>query len=54
MSFHHLFTVFVLKQLDNCNDYETRRKIRARIKALIGDKGKWNGPFFSYLACVRA
>ena len=37
-------------QLDNCNDYETRRQIRARIKTLLsGDaKGKSHGPFDSF------
>ena len=36
-----VFCIFLLPQLDNCNDYETRRQIRARIKTLLSDvKGK--------------
>ena len=43
------FKIPLNAQLDNCNDYETRRQIRARIKTLLsGDaKGKSHGPFDS-------
>ena len=49
------FKIPLNAQLDNCNDYETRRQIRARIKTLLsGDaKGKSPGPFDSLFAAEK-
>ena len=49
------FKIPLNAQLDNCNDYETRRQIRARIKTLLsGDaKGKSPGPFDSLFIAAK-
>ena len=45
---------FEMKQLDNCNDYESRRQIRARIKSLLANPGSINGKSWPFANCKQA